>query len=281
MGGVISDQKAVVQVLVKKATPRYYIQNVVLTDDDIHITMRIWSRITKTSDDSEDREGFNNFDCYQQSLSLQFFNAFYNHILILSTEGKFPLRTRISRETTDVIIDRFLSSSFKCIRNLSQNLEIVGARINENYSLGIKSTHYGPMGEALLWALKVVLGNEYDDNMNTAWTRLYSYLLNITLVKAAECEVVIMNQDQHYNREVLYTTALIIRSIFSSESIRMIYKMTSGDRIAEQYAASIKAQMVKYQPNYFIANIKLNKRDVEIALKSWTQILSGENTEPF
>eukprot|EP01036_Dinobryon_divergens_P039742 gene39742-52447_t len=39
-------------------------------------------------------------------------------------------------------------------RNLSQNLEIVGARINENYSLGIKSTHYGPMGEALLWALK-------------------------------------------------------------------------------------------------------------------------------
>eukprot|EP01036_Dinobryon_divergens_P037834 gene37834-49572_t len=56
--------------------------------------------------------------------------------------------------------------------------------------------------------------------------------------------------------------------------------MVSGDR-EDEHDISLRAQMAKYQPDYFIADVDLTEDDVSIASKAWFLLMSGENTEPF
>lgn len=55
--------------------------------------------------------------------------------------------------------------------------EIVAmAKRHEGY--GVKPEHYAPVGTALIWTLKVGLGNEWNEELQNAWLKCYGILAN-------------------------------------------------------------------------------------------------------
>ena len=53
---------------------------------------------------------------------------------------------------------------------------IAMAKRHEGY--GVKPEHYGLVGEALMWTLKVGLGREWNEEVGDAWTKCYGVLAN-------------------------------------------------------------------------------------------------------
>jgi Hemoglobin-like flavoprotein len=53
---------------------------------------------------------------------------------------------------------------------------IAMAKRHEGY--GVKPEHYGPVGEALIWTLKVGLGREWNQEVQDAWAKCYGVLAN-------------------------------------------------------------------------------------------------------
>lgn len=53
---------------------------------------------------------------------------------------------------------------------------IAMAKRHEGY--GVKPEHYGPVGEALIWTLKVGLSREWNQEVQDAWAKCYGVLAN-------------------------------------------------------------------------------------------------------
>jgi len=54
---------------------------------------------------------------------------------------------------------------------------------------GVKSSYYGCMGDALVWALETVIGDEFSIECKLSWHRVYSYLLSIILPEVVKYEI--------------------------------------------------------------------------------------------
>jgi hemoglobin-like flavoprotein len=53
---------------------------------------------------------------------------------------------------------------------------IAMAKRHEGY--GVKPEHYAPVGEALMWTLKVGLSSEWNEELREAWAKCYGVLAN-------------------------------------------------------------------------------------------------------
>ncbi len=61
-------------------------------------------------------------------------------------------------------------------------VEALGQRHGE---YGVQPSHYGTVGEALLWALEQGLGEAFTDDVKEAWVAAYG-ILSSTMIAAAE-----------------------------------------------------------------------------------------------
>lgn len=59
------------------------------------------------------------------------------------------------------------------------------ARIQHRF--GVEEFHYDALGAALLGALRELLGEDYDEDTETAWAEFYADIAETTLAAAAEC----------------------------------------------------------------------------------------------
>lgn len=64
---------------------------------------------------------------------------------------------------------------------------------------GVKAAHYASFGEALLWTLEVVLGDDFDREVRQAWIAFYQ-LLSSTMVEAATQHVARARKSQALDR---------------------------------------------------------------------------------
>jgi hemerythrin len=60
----------------------------------------------------------------------------------------------------------------------------LGARHEINY--GVRAEHYGYMREALLYAIKTLLGNDYNDEIGQAWSETFDMLADAMQKQAGE-----------------------------------------------------------------------------------------------
>lgn len=44
---------------------------------------------------------------------------------------------------------------------------------------GVRDEHYGPVGQALVWTLATVLGDDFDKEAEEAWTALYGSVRDV------------------------------------------------------------------------------------------------------
>ena len=64
---------------------------------------------------------------------------------------------------------------------LQPTLEALGER-HEGY--GVKEEHYGTVGAALLWTLGVGLGEDFSEEVESAWSKLYGAITAVMLGQA-------------------------------------------------------------------------------------------------
>jgi hemoglobin-like flavoprotein len=64
------------------------------------------------------------------------------------------------------------------IENLDELTEEIIAMAKRHEGYGVKQEHYAPVGEALIWTLKVGLASEWNEDLQNAWGKCYGILSN-------------------------------------------------------------------------------------------------------
>jgi hemoglobin-like flavoprotein len=62
--------------------------------------------------------------------------------------------------------------------HLDELTEEIVAMAKRHEGYGVKPDQYAPVGAALIWTLKVGLGNEWNEELGDAWTKCYGVLAN-------------------------------------------------------------------------------------------------------
>eukprot|EP01041_Mallomonas_annulata_P008037 gene8037-16473_t len=179
----------------------YYVKNVELTKDDIDHSARVW-RLLMSFDNttpylerkSKDPETFT----YASTLTW-FYDQFYKKFFELCPEAAIFF-VHVTLTAQGRLIGGLITSaldSFKARERIKARLERLA---NAHNQTGIKPIHYCYMGEALLWALELVVGDPFDNNAKLSWGRLYSYLLNIMLPIAITHELKEMEKSTRERR---------------------------------------------------------------------------------
>lgn len=69
-----------------------------------------------------------------------------------------------------------LGSAVVGLQDLDALVPIIQDMGRRHATYGVKDAHYDSVGEALLWTLKQGLGEDWNDEANEAWTRIYRLL---------------------------------------------------------------------------------------------------------
>jgi hemoglobin-like flavoprotein len=59
---------------------------------------------------------------------------------------------------------------------LDELTEEIAAMAQRHVQYGVRPAHYKLVGKALLWTLQKGLGNDWNDDVKTAWTTCYTIL---------------------------------------------------------------------------------------------------------
>ncbi len=69
-----------------------------------------------------------------------------------------------------------LGSAVVGLQDLDALVPIIQDMGRRHATYGVKDAHYDSVGEALLWTLKQGLGEDWNDETQEAWTRIYRLL---------------------------------------------------------------------------------------------------------
>ena len=94
-------------------------------------------------------------------------------------------------ESTDMreqgrILMRMLDSSVESLSNpdvLHEQMTVLGKR---HVGYGVVPAHYKSFGEALLWTVEEVLGEDYKPEIGMAWAKAFQMLADIAIAAAEE-----------------------------------------------------------------------------------------------
>jgi len=107
---------------------------------------------------------------------------FYGRLFEIAPEVKPLFRGDMTEQgrklmTTLGIVVRGLS-------DLETILPAASALAKRHVTYGVKASHYGPVGAALLWTLEQGLGTEWTPQLATAWTTAYTTLSGYMIAEA-------------------------------------------------------------------------------------------------
>eukprot|EP01041_Mallomonas_annulata_P014720 gene14720-31293_t len=173
------------------AFPDYYIDNVVVTDDDIRLASRPWKILIS----GENTLPYLTLKAvksrtFQYTSSLTwFYSAFYGRLFELSpdTELKFALAD-LGKQYKGNLVGGLIASML-IAKNDPDILHRALFKAVNNHGNGIKMSRsdYVMMGEALFWAFELVIGPAFEEE-KLAWIRIYSHMLSVILPIVPEYE---------------------------------------------------------------------------------------------
>jgi len=107
---------------------------------------------------------------------------------LLAPEAR-PLFTHISLATQGRVLAGVISSSLGLLRNKDQLHKRLSSMTEKHSMKGTKSYQYGLMGEALIWGMERVLGDEFTEFNRQCWVHVFSFLLSIIVPIAVKYEM--------------------------------------------------------------------------------------------
>jgi len=175
----------------KNVQPGFYVQDVVITDNDIMLAKYSWEMVMSAEETVPFKEELSkkcdtNFN--YTSVLTWFYDSFYNHFFQICPDAQ-PLFHKVSMVSQGRLIAGVISSALNSLKDPTKLREKLTENTIRHNGKGIKSEWYSKMGEALIWALHHVIGDLFDEATTAAWKRIYSFMLSIILPLAVEYEV--------------------------------------------------------------------------------------------
>ena len=165
--------------------PPYYIPNVCLTDADMAKATSSWNLIMGSTNTTPFMEAQRNSNFNYASCLLWFFDVFYERFFELSPEA-LPLFSFVSITSQGRLVAGVISSALGLLQSPQLLRDRLTLMTSKHKRRGVRPDQYGKMGAALIWAMRIVLGESFLEEHRVAWTRLYSYLLSIIVPVAKE-----------------------------------------------------------------------------------------------
>ena len=110
-------------------------------------------------------------------------DLFYDRLFEIAPQVRPMFPTDMAKQKTKLVQMLVVAVSnlhqMETIRVAIENL----ARRHVGY--GVKTEHYGPVGEALIWALQTGLGPAFNDDVRNAWINAYGALTTVMFDAAA------------------------------------------------------------------------------------------------
>jgi nitric oxide dioxygenase len=107
---------------------------------------------------------------------------FYNRLFEIAPEVKSLFRGDMTEQ------DRKLMKTLIIVVNGLGNLQTIlpaaSALAKNHVAYGVKSSHYTPVGEALLWTLQHGLGSDWTPELAGAWSTAYTTIANFMIAEA-------------------------------------------------------------------------------------------------
>lgn len=102
-------------------------------------------------------------------------NLFYNRLFEIMPEVK-PMfeRTSIAEQSKKLLV--MLSYIIAKLDRLQDIMEEVTKLAQRHNKYGVENEHYTAVGSALLWTLEQGLGSKWNEDLEGAWTELYTTL---------------------------------------------------------------------------------------------------------
>ena len=164
-----------------------YFTNDEITEQDVKLTTSSW-QIVMNGEETEAFLQHKNDPSFQHATCLTwFFDSFYGRFFEIAPDAK-PLFSNVSIIGQGRLISGVITSALNMLGHKAKLEEKLISVATNHAKYGIKTTHYGLMGEALVWALGNVLGSIFDSSMVRAWLRVYSFILSIILPVATAAE---------------------------------------------------------------------------------------------
>ncbi|WP_101758388.1 globin family protein [Oceanicoccus sp. KOV_DT_Chl] len=138
-----------------------------MTPEQIQLCMDSWSKVEPIADDAA--------------------VLFYNNLFEADPELKPLFKGNMVEQGKKLM--QMITAAVRMLDNLDQLVPIVQKLGIRHAGYGVVADHYDTVGAALLKTLSMGLGDEFTEEVETAWTEAYG-ILAATMIAAAEAEPV-------------------------------------------------------------------------------------------
>jgi len=159
--------------------PLYYLDDEVHTEDIKRANVS-WKIIMDGKNTSQFMIARESPIFFHTSILTWFFDTFYEKMFEICPETRSYF-SGVSMATQGKLVAGVISSALGMLRDPIRLRKKLTAMTEKHNGKGIKSVYYGYMGTALFYALKHVLGSEFDDHTARSWVKIFSFLLSIII----------------------------------------------------------------------------------------------------
>ncbi|TQV81802.1 globin family protein [Denitrobaculum tricleocarpae] len=131
----------------------------------IEIIRRTWKQLAPNSDDAA--------------------KLFYRRLFQIDPSTK-PLFASVDMPAQRKKLMQTLGSAVIGLQDLDALVPIIEDMGRRHADYGVTDAHYDSVGEALLWTLKQGLGEDWNDDVQEAWTRIYRLIADTMRSAARE-----------------------------------------------------------------------------------------------
>ena len=111
-------------------------------------------------------------------------DLFYARLFELDPDLRLLFKSDMKRQGMTLMT--MLASAVRGLDNPDALVPVLKSLGRRHVVYGVRDTHYGTVGQALLDTLAHAMGEEFDDEMRAAWTAVYSLMASVMQVGASD-----------------------------------------------------------------------------------------------
>ena len=109
---------------------------------------------------------------------------FYDKLFSIAPEVRPLFRSPVSDQSRKLL--SMIGYVINKLERLDEIAHEIGGLAKRHVHYGVKNEHYAVVGEALLWTLQQGLGQQWNDEMEAAWSNCYRTLSGAMILASKE-----------------------------------------------------------------------------------------------
>lgn len=165
--------------IIQMMMPVYFISDAVITDTDITCVQHSWNVLIIEDQSKEFLRSQESPTFVYSSCISWFYSVFYSRLFNVHPLFRPRLNAKGSKSGKSLVM--MIATTINGLRDKDMFTRVVSEMAKNLCWSGVKPVEYGILGEVLLYSLHVVLGSDYTIEVDTAWRKVYSQVLDIII----------------------------------------------------------------------------------------------------